>query len=391
MRLLSVLLALATAVPAAMGQTNTVAEVRELSLQDCIQLCLQSNLDLQIDRYNPQLARFTLRGAYGAYDPSLSASGQHDHSESGATLLGGGFTIPGAVSDDNSFSSSLGWLTPIGSTFSLRGNAVDTYGASGGSGFENSAGSASFSLSQPLLKNFWIDNSRLAIRVARNRLKYSELALELQIMQTVTTLENAYYDLIYDRENVLVQEKAVELAERLVMENKKKLEVGTLAPLDLQSAEAQAASTRAAVIAARSQLETQERLVKQLITDRYTTWTKIGILPTGKLTAPKESFSVQDSWSKGLAKRPEFLEAKLDIEKQGIQLKYDKNQLLPELDAFGTYGYNGTGREFSDALYDVQNTDKRFYTYGGESPFRWRISPRATLTSRTRPACSSSC
>jgi outer membrane protein TolC len=377
MRLLSVLLALAAAAFAATGQTNTAAEVRELSLQDCIQLCLRSNLDLQIDRYNPQLALFTLRGAYGVYDPSLSVSGEHDHSESGAQLLGGGFSIPGAVSDDNSFNSSLGWLSPYGTTFSLRGSATDTYGASSGEGFKTTSGSASFTLDQPLLKNFWIDSSRLAIRVARNRLKYSELTLKLQIMQTVTTLETAYDDLIYDRENVAVQEKAVELAERLVMENKKKLEVGTLAPLDLQSAEAQAASTRAAVIAARSQLETQERVVKQLITDRYSAWAPLGILPTGKLTAPKQSFNVQDSWGKGLTQRPEYLQAKLDLEKQGIQLKYDKNQLLPQLDAFGTYGYNGTGQQFSDALYDLQNVDKRFYTYGGKITI-----PLANITAR---------
>jgi outer membrane protein TolC len=232
--------------------------------------------------------------------------------------------------------------------------------------FENSSSRAWFTVSQPLLKNLWIDGNRLTIHVAKNRLKHSELTLKLQIMQTITALEQAYYDLIYNLENVLVQQKAVELAERLVTENRKRLEVGALAPLDLQSAEAQAATTRAAVIAATTQLGTQERLVKSLVTDQYSSeWVNVTLAPSVKLGAPAPVVNLQDSWSKGLAQRPELLQAKLDIERAGIQLKYDQNQLWPELDVFGSYGYNGSGAEFSSALYDVQQMGRPLWTYGG--------------------------
>jgi outer membrane protein TolC len=366
--------------PAAGANTNAATVntnvVRQLSLEDAIQLALQHNLDLQIDRYNPQIALYNLNGAYGAFDPTLGLSGQHDHNEAGSQILGGGFTIPGSVSDYNTFNGSLIGNSPwFGTTYELQGTTKDTYGHSftlDTNGvvvprpFENSIASASLSVSQPLLKNFLIDNNRMVIQVAKNRVKYSDVTLKLQVMQVITTLEQAYYDLIYNRENVGVQEKAVELAERLVMENRKRLEVGALAPLDLQSAEAQAASLRAAVIAAKSQEGTQERLVKSLLTDQYSIeWAKVTLEPTAKLTAVPPAVSLQDSWSKGLAQRPELQQAKLDIERVGIVLKFDRNQLLPELDAFGTYGFNGSGVEFSDALYDLQQTDRPFYTYGG--------------------------
>jgi outer membrane protein TolC len=196
---------------------------------------------------------------------------------------------------------------------------------------------------------------------------YSEHTLRLQVMQTVSRLEQAYYDLIYDQENVVVQQKAVELAERLVVENKKRLEVGALAPLDLQSAEAQAATARAAVIQAQSVLGTQERLVKQLVTDEYRNdWANTRLTPSGTLEAPVPVLNLQDSWAKGLSMRPELAQAKLDVEKQGIQLKYSYNQLFPELDAFGSFGYNGSGKEFSDALYDITTTSREFYTFGGQ-------------------------
>jgi outer membrane protein TolC len=376
MRILRILFVLASAGTVALAQTNATPNVRQISLQDCIQLALGHNLDLQIDRYNPAIALFNLRGDYGAYDPAFTLSGQHDHNEAGSQLLGGGFIIPGSVSDDNAFSGGLTGTTPIGSTYSLQGTTRDQYGDSFGvttngrvitQPFENSGASASISATQPLLKNAWIDNNRLVIRTAKNRLKYSELMLKLQIMQTISTVEQAYDDLIYTRENLLVQQKAVELAERLVIENRKRLEVGALAPLDLQSAEAQAASSRAAVIAAGSQMGTQERLLKSLITDSYSSdWANVAIEPSAKLVAPVPVLNLQDSWSKGLVERPELAQAKLDVERQGIQLKYDQNQIWPELDVFGTYGFNGSGKEFSSAIGDFQTAQRPFYTYGGK-------------------------
>jgi outer membrane protein TolC len=407
-RLFGILLVLAGAILTAAAQTNASANARQVSLQDCIQMALQHNLDLQIDRYDPQIALYAVQATYGSYDPTLLFSAQHDHSESGSQLLTGGFSVPGSITDDNSFNSSLSGVLPWGMTYSLgtTRSISDTYGTSASmvndpanplyyrdstiftltnktlppqpitvlstnysqvpsrSPFESSAGSVGFSVSQPLLKNFWIDTTRLNIRVAKNRLKYSEQLLRLEIMQTVTTLEKAYYDLIYNQENVTVQQKGLEAAQRLVVENRKKVEVGSLAPLDLESAEAQAATSEAALIAARSGLDVQQNLIKQLITGQYSQWKDTAVVSTAALTAPKQFFSRQDSWSKGLSKRPELLQAKLDIEKAGIQLKYDKNQLFPELDIFGTYGYNGTGVEFSGALNDIASTDRPYYSYG---------------------------
>jgi outer membrane protein TolC len=381
MRLFGILLVLACISTSALAQTNAPAAVRQLSLQEAIELALKHNLDLQIDRYNPMISLYNLKVNYGDYDPTLNLQASHHHNEAGSQLFQNVFVIPGSVSDWDAVSGDLGGKTPWGMTYDLQGNATDTHGINfqtvqNTNGvvigvipvpFENTFGTAGFTVNQPLLKNFWIDSTRLNIRVAKNRLKYSELTLKLQIMQTLTTLEQAFYDLIYNRENLNVQQKAVELAERLVMENRKRLEVGALAPLDLQSAEAQAASTRAAVFAAKSQLDTQERLVKSLITDRYLDeWASVPIEPAEKLTAIPPVVNLRDSWSKGLAQRPELQQAKLDVERIGIQLKYDKNQLYPELDLFGTYGYNGSGKEFSDALYDIQQTDRPVWSYGGK-------------------------
>lgn len=352
--------------------TNTLAakdmvarSVRQLSLQDCIQMTLQHNLELQIDRYNPQIAEFALKGAYAPYDPAAFFSGQHSHSKSGPGFLGTNI-IGGTLTDQDSFNTTLGGLLPWGTTYQLFGNTADTVQDNGFVRQGNAGAQAGIQATQPLLKNFWIDGTRLVIRVDKNRLKYSQVQLKYQIMQTITLLEQSYYQLIYNRENVTVQQKAAEQTDQLVVESKKKLEVGSIAELDLASAEAQAAQNRAAIIAAKSELGTQERKLKLYITDEITQWADISIDPQGTLAAVPQDFNRQESWRKAIAQNPLYALAKLDVDRAGIQLKYDYNQLFPEVDVFGTYGYNGSGGVFSGAFYDVQERNRPFYIFGGQ-------------------------
>jgi outer membrane protein len=339
MRTIGMLLVLASASVVAVAQTNTPG-VRKVSLDDCIQSALEKNLDVRIARFNPPQALADLQAAYAGYNPTFTLGGAHNFNKSG-----GGFdptlqTLTFATSaDQNTFNSGLNGLTPWGLNYGLTGNLQESYGHAGsGESFDTSGGSTTLDLRQPLLKNFWIDQTRFNIRVAKNRIKYTDLGLKQTIMNLATAVEQAYYDLIYARENVTVQEKAVELATQLVVENRKRVEVGSLAPLDQKQAEAQAASSQATLIAAKSTLVMQENTVKQLITDNYATIQPVVLQPTVPLTAPVQVFDRQISWSKGLTERPDLLQAKLDVERQGITIKLAFNQLFPQLDVTGSYG-----------------------------------------------------
>ena len=383
MTLLRILMVLAGAVAMAQAETNA-PEIRRMSLDDCVQSALEKNLDLRIARLTVPQALADLQGAYGGYDPTFKASGEHDFN-----LSGGGYNstisavTPATSTDQNSLNSSLGGSTPWGLTYALQGNVSEQYGTASSSPFDSSRGSASITMSQHLLKDFWIDSTRLTIKVSKNRVKYSELGLKQTIMATATTVEQAYYDLIAARENVLVQEKAVELAQQLVAENKKRVEVGALAPLDERQAEAQAAASQADLIAARTSLATQENTFKHLLSDDYVAWTKVGVQPTASLAAPIQMFDRHLSWSKGLGQRPDLLQARLDIEKQGVTLKYNYNQLFPQLDLVGSYGHGAGGStttEFSDALFQIQDGSRPFYSYGAQLIFPLaNVSARATF------------
>ncbi|HXE41425.1 MAG TPA: TolC family protein, partial [Candidatus Baltobacteraceae bacterium] len=191
-----------SAIFAVAAQTNfptvleTNAAPREMSLQDCIQQALAHNLDVQIQRYNPQISLYDLNGAYGGWDPTFTASGVHSHNVSGGGL-GPSLTntVPPSRTEVNSFRSGLSGGTPWGMTYNLSGNINDTYGTSGGAPFERSGGSIGISGTQPLLKNFWIDGTRLSIRTAKLSLKQSEQGFRSTIMDTVTAVAGAYYEL----------------------------------------------------------------------------------------------------------------------------------------------------------------------------------------------------
>src|SRR5262249_15301369 len=121
---------------------------------------------------------------------------------------------------------------------------------------------------------------------------------------------------------------------------------------------------------------------KNLITDAYSQWHGVEVQPSEPLAAPMEMFDLQDSWSKGMSTRPDLLQARLNAEQQGIQLKYDRNQLFPELDLVGTYGFNGAAGNYDGSFDEIGRGDRPFYSVGAKFSIPLgNISARNTLKS----------
>jgi len=376
MKSLSVLGVLFLAVLTASAQTNALPPVRNMSLTDCIQEALQHNLDLQIERYNPQISLYNVSGAYAGYDPTFSFSGTHTYNDSPASFQNG-LRVPGNEINSDSFSSSFNGATPWGMTYDLGGNASSSKGyqyATLGtnsvilkSQLQNSSGQVgALTLTQPLLKNFWIDQNRLNVRVAKNRLEYSEQGVRQQIITSVTAVENAYYELIFAQGNVKVQQEALALAQTQLDQDRQRVEIKVLAERGgaIEQSESQVATSKANLIAAENTLAIDQNALKNLLTDNYVLWHGTQIQPTVEMTATAQLFDLQDSWNKGMTERPDLLQARLNVAQQGIQLKYAYNQLYPSLDLVGSYGYNGAGEEFGDTFNQFKEANQSFYSYG---------------------------
>ena len=355
--------------------TNSIAAtstnaVRSLTLGDCIDLALRQNFDINIQRYTPILAEYALNGAYAGWDPTLSSSGLHTFNVAPGGLDSNQRPLPSDISDDNAFRSGINGTLPWGLQYNLSGNIDENYGHLSGAtnSFDSSGGNINLGLTQPLLKNFWIDGTREALYMDRIKLKNSEQALRSQLITSITAVENAYYELIYAQENVRVQEEALNLANQQLSDDKRRVQIQVLAERGgtVEQDQSQVAQSEANLITAQYTLENDENTLKNLITDDYSQWHDVDIQPADHMEAVRELFDVQDSWSLGLALRPDYLQAKLNLENQGIVLKYDRNQLYPELDLVGSYGFNGASREFNGTFDQFNEGTAPFYTYGAQ-------------------------
>ncbi len=341
---------------------------RPVTLDDCLQMALEKNLDIRIQRLAPDIARYTLSGAYSAYEPALNAGASHRSVSQPGGVDAQNRPFGQALSKTESVNAGIGGLLPLGTRYDLTLGYNDVFGSRDLGGFpldfENTAGGFRLSFSQPLLRNFWIDGPRLNIQLSRKNLAISELTLRQQIINTVTAVELAYLELIAARETLAVYEVALQLAEQLLRENQKRVEVGVMAPLDEKEAQSQVAASRAALLGAQNNLSIQLNRLKSLLGDQFVSWHDTELVPVEPLRAEPMTFSLQDSWAKAMTLRPDLQQAKLDLERRQITLKYQKNQLFPQLDLTGSYGQGGSGREFSDALTVTRDGRYPEYSFG---------------------------
>jgi outer membrane protein TolC len=357
---------------------NSQAVTRPISLQEAIRMALEQNLDIKIVRASPEVGRLAVEGLYGYYDPQFNARASQNYTERSGNIdptVGGGI-VPGSRTWNEDFSLNLNGVLPTGTRYILNGHVNRLSGESFDPGTGNYVGfpvpfqyqpDTAITVTQPLLRDFWIDKDRMKIQLAKKDLKRSELDLQSTVMRVVHDVTQAYYDLIAARDQVKVREMAVQLKEQFLSETKKKVEAGTLAPLDEKQAESEAATARADLIKARYDEEVAENNMKALITDNFVSIQAITLEPTEKLLAVAQLFNVIESWRNGIEKRPDYLEKKEVLEQQRITLKYTYNQLYPALDVSGTYGRNGLGTTWGNSIDTL--ADHRFEKWGGAVVF----------------------
>ena len=352
-----------------------------VTLEQCIQLALENNLSLRITNYQPRLAALNLRGAYGAYDPRFSLGGTDSFRESKGRQNPLEFTIPSSETDSFRHNIGLNGVTPFGTRYSMGLNSSETTGTdsrdfpfgSYGTGFNAS-------ITQPLLRGAWIDGTRMNIKLQKQQVESSSLTVIRQITQTVSSVELAYYALIASRENVKVAEETLALTEKNFSNQKRRAEVGTLAKSQLPQLEAELYSQKASLLSVQNMYADSVNTLKRLLTDDFGAVLATELLPVGELNPVQTVFSRNDSWDKALTQRPEILQSQISLENTDIRLRYNKNQLYPQLDLRATYGLSGSdsavvkfrdntpfvesSASFNNAFRDVRRGDYPNYSIG---------------------------
>jgi outer membrane protein len=368
----------------------------ELSLDDAIALALENNLAIAIQRYNLPYAQLdylrakaggATRGVsnafqsqslfVGAVGAGLSSSGSGTSTSGGGALGGGGPINIGSVSCCDPFAGfNYGWaynvsplnyetvnLAPTVAThfYSMsgyfgQGFLTGTSYVLGLNGYRQSSDSPAvlynpqvptgmfFGLNQNLLNGFGYRANAKFIRIAQNDIKYADAAFRLQVSTTVAQVVNDYYTLLYDRQNVGVAQEAVNYSQHLLDDNKKQVEIGTLAPIEVVRAESELATDEQTLIVAQTTLKQQEEAMKTELSKQVTPdLAAIDINPTDKFPdAEAESVPpVERALDIAFANRPELTEADLNLRNQDITLKAVRNALLPTLNAYASYTPSG--------------------------------------------------
>jgi outer membrane protein TolC len=351
-------------------QTNEVQ--RSISLEECLEMALKHNLDIQISKLNPEIQRSILEFSKGVYDPTITIGYNREHRESPGKYIdffGSPLRIEGARNNYDNIYMSFGGKLPSGTMYSIP---LDYRRESGESfPFDQYTGSIGIELRQPLLKNSSIDAERLTIQINKRNIKISEHALKYQIMMVASMVEQTYYDLMFARENVKVMEKALELAEQLYHDNVAKVKAGVLLPLDEKQAESEVSMRKADLLNAWHHVYTTENLLKNLMTEDVENWKNVRLIPTAPLIAVPRQFDLQESWRAGLSLRPDLAQLKTGVEINDLNIQYYKNQKLPDLSLVGRYGSSAIHRNAEGMFADTWSQRNPDYIAGIEIVFPW--------------------
>src|SRR6266571_9502463 len=315
----------------------------ELTLDDAVKRALENNADIAVERYNPESSREGVRLTEGYYDPFLSSSLNKKKSTSPQSNAFAGVTKVTNTTDTWNF--GLNQAIPTGGAFSLtfNNNKQDTNSIF--STFNPTYNSfLSVALSQPLLKNLKIDAARQQIRLAKKSAEISDLQFRQTVISTVASVKQSYYDLLYAIDNLEAARKSLALAQKLLNENQIRVKVGTMAPLDVVSAQSEVASREADVITAENQLVDAEDALKRAIfpANDAATWA-LRIIPRDRPTAEPYPVDLDRAIRTAIEQRTDVLAARKGLERNEISLQYARNQSLPQLDLVASYGGAGSG------------------------------------------------
>jgi outer membrane protein len=323
----------------------TAGEVQSLALQDGIAMALQNNLDIEQFRQGVQISERNLYSLKGVYD-ILSTSDVNYRSQTVpvVSIFGGG----GSTSSLTQRSLNYNFTTS---------QLVQQTGGFWEADFTNSriVTSSTASLlttqynpqlllqfTQPLLRNFSIDQNRRSIQIAKKSLDLSDSLFRQRVIEIINSVQRAYWDLVFAIRNEKIARDSVELARQQLDNNRKMVDAGTLAPIELRSTEAQLETAKGNVIVALQGITTAENVLKGLLlknpTDKM--W-NAAVAPTDEPQLGQATFNLDEATRLALKNRPELDQMRLQTEQKDIDIKYYKNQTKPQIDFVGNYGDTG--------------------------------------------------
>ena len=317
--------------------------LRPLSIDEAVKLALEQNLGIQIQRIDPQIQDIGISQARSFWAPSVSSSlsRQSQTTASTSSLSGGANgitngcfrrappsqTLPGVRQATANWNNSRFTTTNLFQSFSPQLTS-----------------NLNLAFTQPLLRNFSIDQIRQQVEVSKKVRNLSDVTLEAVITQTARTVKDAYWDLSYAIANLKAQQESMALSQQSLKDNQKRVEIGTMAPIDIVAAQAEVASNESGVIVAEAAIKRAQDQLRALILDPSTAgfW-EMAFEPTDAAPFIEQTIDVNAAVRNALDRRTDIRSAKNSLEQSDVNIRYFKNQIMPDVNAQVNYITTGVG------------------------------------------------
>jgi len=324
---------------------------RALTLQDCILEALRNNLSLAAEILGPEVAASTAARAGEIFFPKLSFTlGTQTSNQASFSWLDATDQV---TTDFAEYQGSLEQRLPTGATFSAN---LYSYKNETNRSFQTInpryGSTLTFDFAQPLLRDFGFKMARREIIVAGNNRDVSESRMRQALIDTVFDVEEAYWELVFSREALKVQEESLKLARDLLTKNEKELEAGVIPPIEILSAQAEVASREADIIQARARVRNSQDTLRTLLNVAGEKGAPPPVIVPSEMPGPETvALDLEEARTRALAHRPDLAASQVGLKTSALDLSYARNQTLPDLRLRASYwspGVSGTQILYQD-------------------------------------------
>jgi outer membrane protein TolC len=318
--------------------------VVNLTIDEAVARALERNVALQSQRLTPRTFDYSIAATRAAYRPTLTSSlSNRSQTQLPTTTVEGGVVVN---TDTRVWSSGLTQAVPWGGgNYTVNWNNNRAFTDRNNSTFNPSYGSNfSAQYTQPLLRNFRVDNTRIQLQSQEIQQDIAEVDLTATTATTVAQVRNAYWELVYSYQAVEAAQRSLDLATKLVQDNQSRVEIGTMAPIDVVQAQAEEATRRQQLVTTQATLRTNELALKRLIvsgTDDEL-WPAT-LNPVDRPSPQPEPIDLEAAVRSALQNRTDLIINRKNVDSANLTIRSLRNSSLPQLNLVGTYQLDGRG------------------------------------------------
>ena len=334
----------AAAPPPMVGQVFQTGTV-PVTLQDIINMMLDFNLDIQSNRLSPRSSYLSTLVFYRALQPSLRFNGSVSRNTAASTSQLNG--APNLSQLRHNFSVNFSQQLAYGTSLTVDASMNRLSNNSSNATFNPSyTGSVVYTVGQKLLRDRGRRINTRQIIIGQNNEKTSETQFEIQMTNLLVQAQKTYWDLVFAAEDLKVKQRSLELAQQTLNENKMKVEIGTLARIEVKQTESEVANRQQQLIQSTGSLVTNEDQIKKLISSESDP--RLFLVRLSAQESPRRPTAIniptlEEAVRVALENRPELRQAAIELQNDDLDVEYAKNQKLPILDVTASFTQNGVG------------------------------------------------